>query len=51
MESEYDGPGCAEMVGNLLMLSLNLSKEEISQKIRHGTYDRVYASTEDRVAA
>lgn len=50
MESEYDGPGCAEMVGNLLMLSLNLSKEEISQKFRHGTYDGVYASSEDRVA-
>ena len=44
MESEYDGPGCAEMVGNLLTLS------QISQKFRHGTYDGVYASSEDRVA-
>ena len=50
MESEYDGPGCAEVVGNLLMLSLNLSKDEISQKFRHGTYDGIYASSEDRVA-
>ena len=42
--------GCAEMVGNLLMLSLNLSKKEISQKFRHGTYNGVYAFSEDRDA-
>ena len=50
MESEYDGPGCAEMVGNLLMSSLGLTKDEVLQKFRHGTYDGVYASNEERVA-
>ena len=50
MESEYDGPGCTEIVGNLLMSSLGLTKDEVSQKFRHGTYDGVYASNEERVA-
>ena len=50
MESEYDGPGCVEMVGNLLMSSLTLTKNEVSQKFRHGTYDGVYASNEEEVA-
>ena len=47
---EYDGRGSAEMVGKVLMNSLGLTKEEVGEKFRHGTYDGVYASTDERVA-
>jgi hypothetical protein len=47
---EYSGCGSAEMVGSVLMSSLGLSKEEVADKFRHGTYDGVYATTEERVA-
>ena len=49
-DSEYDGPGSAEMVGKVLMASLNLSKQEVAQKFRHATYDGVYATRDERVS-
>ena len=47
---EYCGQGTAEMVGKILMASLGLTREEVGQKFKHGTYDGVYASPEERVA-
>ena len=47
---EYDGRGSAEMVGNVLMKSLGLTREEVGKIFRHGIYDGVYASTDERVA-
>ena len=47
---EYDGKGSAKMVGEVLMKSLGLTKQEVGEKFRHGTYDGVYASAGERVA-
>ena len=47
---EYDGKGSAKMVGKVLMNSLGLTKQEVGEKFRHGTYDGVYASADERVA-
>jgi hypothetical protein len=47
---EYSGKGSAEMIGKTLMASLGLSKEQVGEKFRHGTYDGVYALSEERVA-
>ena len=49
-EEEYDSEGSAAMVGEVLMASLGLTKEEVADKFRHGTYDGVYASKDERVA-
>ena len=46
---EYSGRGSAKMVGNTLMSSLGLSKEEVGDKFKHGTYDGVYATAQERV--
>ena len=47
---EYSGRGSAEMIGKTLMASLGLSKAQVGEKFRHGTYDGVYAMAEERVA-
>lgn len=49
-EEDYDGKGAAEMVGKVLMSTLDLSKDDVGRKYRHATYDGVYASPEERVA-
>ena len=46
---EYSGAGAAEMLGKVLMTSLGLSKEDVAEKFCHGTYDGVYATTQERV--
>ena len=48
--NEYDGRGSARMLGDVLMNSLNLTKDEVASKFKHGTYDGVYASKQERIA-
>ena len=47
---ELDGPGCAKMLIKTLMYSLNLTKADLANKLRHIVYDGVYADTKERVA-
>ena len=49
-EKEYDGPGAAAMVGNVLMKSLYLTKDEVGDQFKQWTYDGVYAEKDKRVA-
>ena len=46
---EMSGSGAANMIIEALMYSLNMTRVEIRQKLRHVTYDGVYALTEERV--
>ena len=47
--SDYDGEGSAAMVGNDLMKSLGLTREEVAKVFVHAAYDGVYSLTSERV--
>ena len=46
--NDYDGPGTAKMVADVLMETLGISKEVLSKRCHHFVYDGVYASSEER---
>ena len=47
---DYDAKGTAEMVGNDLMKSLNLTREQVGRIFCHAVYDGIYSLTSERVA-
>lgn len=46
--SDYDGPGTAKMVPDVLMETLGISKDVLSKRCHHFVYDGVYALPEER---
>ena len=46
---EYSGEETAKFVGEELMRTLGLTRNEVASKVTHGVYDGVYASREERV--
>lgn len=49
-EVDYDSAGTAEMVISTLCSTLGYTRTQLANKLRHFTYDGVYASPEERVA-
>lgn len=47
---DYDADGTARMVVDTLTSTLGYSRTELANRIRHISYDGVYADTEERVA-
>ena len=47
---DYDSEGTARMVVDTLISTLGYSRTQLSNTLRHVSYDGVYASPEERVA-